>query len=131
MPRQTLNPVGLAQPLGPYSQLAMGSGVKVICISGQVPENENGNLVGSGDFKAQLRQVLFNLQTAVESAGAALADILKITVFVTVLDQDAYEALANLRSEFFGPQPPASTLLQVKQLARPDWMVEIEALAVK
>jgi reactive intermediate/imine deaminase len=130
MAREIVNPEGLPRPMGPYSQVAVGTGRKMVFISGQVPQDAGGRMIGGKDVLAQTRQVLANIRTAVAAAGGSLADICKITVFLVELDGSAYEAVAQARREFFGEVFPASTLVQVKALASPDWLVEIEACAV-
>lgn len=130
MAREILNPPGLPRPMGPYAQVAVGTGRKMVFISGQVPQDAAGRTVGPRDLLAQTRQVLTHIRTAVEAAGGSLADIAKITVFLVAMDANAYDAVAEARREFFGETFPASTLVQVKALAAPDWLVEIEAYAV-
>jgi enamine deaminase RidA (YjgF/YER057c/UK114 family) len=130
MTRETFNPPGLPQPIGPYAQCAAGSGSRTIFVSGQVPQEAEGRLVGRDDVMAQVRQVLANVGTAVKAAGGGVADICKITVFLVDLDEKTLAAVARARREFFGGDFPASTLVQVKGLASPDWKVEIEAYAV-
>jgi enamine deaminase RidA (YjgF/YER057c/UK114 family) len=90
--------------------------------------DRSGNLVGAGDFKAQTRQVLENLGAALSAAGATFSNIVKVTTFVTDISQ--IQILRELRSQYFGMNPPASTLVQIVQLAKPEFMIEIEAIAV-
>jgi 2-iminobutanoate/2-iminopropanoate deaminase len=116
--------------MGPYSQVVEGVGNRMIFISGQVSQDEQGNLVGANDMEAQVRQVFANLESAVQSAGGWLADITKLGILVTRLDPEVYAALGKVRKELFGDEYPASTLMQVSGLASPDWLVEIEAFAV-
>lgn len=130
MARDTFNPQGLPRPVGPYAHCAIGTGQKMIFVSGQVPQDAEGRLVGRNDILAQVRQVLANIRMAVEAAGGGVADICKITIFLVELDEKVYAAVAQARREFFGGDFPASTLVQVKGLASPDWKVEIEAYAV-
>jgi enamine deaminase RidA (YjgF/YER057c/UK114 family) len=130
MAREVFNPQGLPPPMGPYAHGAVGRGARMVFISGQVPQDAGGRLVGRNDILAQTRQVLANIRTAVEAAGGTVADICKITVFLVELDEKVYGAVARARREFFGEVFPASTLVQVKALASADWLVEIEAYAV-
>lgn len=129
MPKQIITPEGLPKTMGPYSQVVVGLGAKVIFIAGQVPQDASGKTVGPGDIGVQTRQVLANLKTAVEAAGGAIHDICKITIFLTVLNETIFKEVAQARREFFGNEFPASTLLQVQRLASPDWLIEIEAYA--
>ena len=99
-----------------------------IYVAGQLPYDKDGNLIGVGDVRAQTRRVFENIRKIVEAGGATMNDIVKITVFVT--DVRAREPYAEVRSEFFGPNPPASTLVQISNLAVPGALIEIEAVAV-
>jgi reactive intermediate/imine deaminase len=99
-----------------------------IYVAGQLPYDKDGNLVGKGDIRAQTRRVLENIKKIVEAGGGKMDDVVKITVFVT--DVRSREPYAEVRSEFFGPNPPASTLVQISNLAIPDALIEIEAVAV-
>jgi len=130
MPKRIVPVKGLPQTMGLYSQCVAGEGRKMIFISGQVPENSQGKLVGPGDIVAQTRQVLANIRLAVEAAGGTIGDICKITILVVGLDAKAYEAIASGRRAFFGGDYPASTLMEVPRLASPEWLIEIEAYAV-
>jgi reactive intermediate/imine deaminase len=95
--------------------------------SGQAPISPEGELVGAGDFEAQVRQVLRNLETVVEQAGATLASVVKLTVFLT--DMGTLPEYTRIKSEFFAGEQPASTAVEVAALARPEILVEVEALA--
>jgi 2-iminobutanoate/2-iminopropanoate deaminase len=130
MARKIVTSEQLPKPMGPYSHCVIGEGSKLVFISGQVPQDANGNLIGRGDIAAQTRQVLANMRSAVEAAGGTVGDINKITIFMVELDAAAYEAVARARREFFQGEFPASTLVQVKSLASSDWLIEIEAYAV-
>lgn len=130
MARKVIIPEHLPQTMGPYSHCVVGEGSKLVFISGQVPQDANGRLVGRGDIAAQARQVLANIRIAVEAAGGTVQDINKITIFLVELDPAAYAAVAQARRDFFQGEYPASTLVQVQALASPDWLIEIEAYAV-
>src|SRR5437773_5545167 len=99
-----------------------------IYVAGQLPYDKHGNLVGVGDIRAQTRRVLGNVRKIVEAGGGTMDQVVKVTVFVT--DVQYREAYGEVRSEFFGPNPPASTLVQIANLAVPDALSEIEAGAV-
>jgi 2-iminobutanoate/2-iminopropanoate deaminase len=99
-----------------------------IYVAGQLPYDKDGNVVGKGDIKAQTRRIFENIQKIVSAGGGKMDDIVKITVFVT--DVRFREGYAEVRSEFFGPNPPASTMVQISNLAVPDALIEIEAIAV-
>ena len=127
MPKQEyLSPDGLAKSRG-YSQV-----VKVgntVYIAGQVSISPDGNVVGKGDAEAQVRQVWRNLEAAARAAGGSRQHIVKTTTYVTSIDYAG--AVRKVRDELFqSGNPPTSTLLVISALASPDYMVEIEAIAV-
>lgn len=96
-------------------------------VSGCAPLDKEGNLVGEGDVEEQTRQVLRNLQSILNTANLHFGNILKVTVFLT--DVEDRKAVNGPRKEFFGEFRPASTLLEVSALALPRMKVEIEAVA--
>jgi enamine deaminase RidA (YjgF/YER057c/UK114 family) len=101
----------------------------LLFISGQVGAKEDGTLAGPG-MAQQLEQVLQNLQTALKSQRATFAHIAKITIFTTSIAEFRAPEAAAVRAKYFGDNKPASTLVQIQQLANPDYKVEIEAVAV-
>jgi len=120
-----VNPPGLSTPTG-YTHVVIPQGGRPVFIAGQVAADKTGAVVGKGDFRAQTKQVFENLKTAVEAAGGSMSDVAKINVYVTDLSQIA--ALREIRQQYFTSNPPASTLVQVVSLARPEYMLEIEAI---
>ncbi|MBV8535188.1 MAG: RidA family protein [Alphaproteobacteria bacterium] len=112
-----------------YSHVVMTDAPVTIYVAGQVPLDRDGNTVGQGDMRAQIRQVGANLKAALAAAGATLADVVKTNTYVT--DIDEFFRHADVRAEIFGKEPPTSTTVVVKGLAHPGFMVEIEAIAVK
>ena len=99
----------------------------LIFVSGQAGIDEAGNTV-SPDFDAQGRQAFANLRKVLEQAGSGLHQIAKVTIMVT--DMAYLDRVIALREEFFTAPYPADTLLQVAALAQPDWLIEIDAIAV-
>jgi reactive intermediate/imine deaminase len=99
-----------------------------IYVAGQLPYDRDGQLVGPGDIHAQARRALHNVRRVVETGGGTMNDVVKVTVFVT--DIRYREPYAEARAEFFGPNPPASTFVQVANLTPPGALIEIEAVAV-
>ena len=100
----------------------------MLFLSGQVAYAAEGGVAFRGDFKAQARGAFEAIKALIESQGGTMADIVKITTFVT--DMRYRADLAPIREEFLGKKGPASTLVEISQLAHPDWMIEIEAVAV-
>lgn len=126
---QFINPPTLPPPPG-YSQVAVATGGTLIVLAGQVALDSAGGLVGPGDFAAQTTQTFRNLVAALEAAGASARNLIKLTTFVTDISQLA--VFRQIRDQFLDPaHPPASTLVQVSALFRPEFLIEIEALAVK
>jgi reactive intermediate/imine deaminase len=127
--RRFLSPDTLPRPFG-YSQIVEAPASRIVFLSGQVPLDTAGNLVGEGDFAAQVRQVFENLSAALAAADAAWSDVVKLDYFVRDIGEVA--ALRAIRDEYVNTEhPPASTLVEVSKLFRDDVLVEIEAVAVK
>lgn len=122
------NPPSLPPARG-YSQIVeVPPGYRYIFISGQVPLDSTGVVVGAGHFPTQARQVFQNLDRALRAAGATFADVVKLTFYV--VDVGDLRALREVRDAFINPAaPPASTLVEVRRLFRDDVMLEVEAMA--
>lgn len=114
-----------------YSHAAVASGTRTIYTAGQVAIDENGALVGGNDLAAQTTRVMENLGKALAAGGASFADVVKITTYVVNYRPEHRAVIGDARARFFaGRSPPASTLVGVAALAAPEWLVEIEAIAV-
>lgn len=112
-----------------YAQAVKVSGAHTtLYIAGQVDYDERGGCAHPGDFAAQTRGVFAALQAQVEAGGGTFADIVKMNTYVTDMRNRA--AFGPIRSEFFGGKAPASTMVAVSALAHPDFLIEIEAVAV-
>jgi 2-iminobutanoate/2-iminopropanoate deaminase len=98
----------------------------ILFVSGLTAHDASGQLVGGKDAAAQTRQILKNLTLVLDAAGATMADVLKMTVFLTDINDRA--AINPVRQEFFGAARPAGTLIEVSRLALPEMKVEIEAV---
>ncbi|HXT36416.1 MAG TPA: RidA family protein [Chloroflexota bacterium] len=121
------NPPTLATPPG-YTQVVVVTGGRTIYIAGQVALDPRGVLVGAGDLQAQTRQVFINLQAALAAAGATFADVVKLNYYL--LDAGGLPVLREVRDSFVNTaNPPASTLVEVRRLARDEFLIEIEAIA--
>ncbi|PYM16369.1 MAG: hypothetical protein DMD81_12640 [Candidatus Rokuibacteriota bacterium] len=101
---------------------------KTIYVAGQLARDPQGNVVGKGDMRAQIRQVGENIKAALAAAGATLADVVKTNTYVTDLGE--FFKHVDVRMEYFGALP-TSTTVEVRKLAHPDLMVEIECIAVR
>jgi reactive intermediate/imine deaminase len=122
---QRSNPQGMSQPTT-YSHVVRAG--NLLFIAGQVSTDSAGQLVGAGDMRAQVKQVLENLKRALASQGADFSHVAKINTFTT--DIEAFLTAREVREEYFKGHPPASTLVEIKRLARPEFLVEIEAIAL-
>jgi len=112
-----------------YSQgVRVNQAQTILFLSGQVAYTTDGGVAFRGDFKGQARAAFEAIKALVESQGGTMANVVKITTFVT--DMRYRLDLAPLREEFLGKKGPSSTLVEVSALAHPDWMIEIEATAV-
>jgi enamine deaminase RidA (YjgF/YER057c/UK114 family) len=125
-----VNPPELGTPPG-YSQVVEVRAARMIFIAGQTSLDDQGELVGKGDFAAQAAQVFRNLGIALRAVGCTAANLVKLTVFLR--DMDQLTAYREVRNRFFAtvtpPAAPAVTLVEVSRLYGPDFLIEIEAVA--
>ena len=124
---ERMNPKGLSTPTG-YSHVVAARGGRTIYVAGQVALDASGTLVGKGDLAAQTRQVFANLEIALKAAGAGFADVVKTNYYLRDASQVA--VVREIRSKYFTKELPASTLIEVPRLAQPDFLIEIEVIAV-
>lgn len=132
MPVKRSNPEALAAPLGLYSHVARVDGAGPVAIAGQLSVAADGSVVGAGDFRAQFAQVFENLRGALEGAGCGFADVLQFTSYV--VDRDGIDGYYAARAEIFpryfpGGSHPPNTLLIVDGLVKPEFLLEVQALA--
>jgi reactive intermediate/imine deaminase len=125
MTRKELRVPSLAEPLSHYTD-AVRAG-DLLFVSGLLGVDGEGRLVGGEDVVAQARQVFENLRAVLDAAGCAFGDVVKVTVFLT--DVDDRPLINPVRQEVFGSARPASTLVEVSRLALPGAKIEIEAVA--
>ncbi|WBB57757.1 RidA family protein [Streptomyces sp. WMMC500] len=127
MKQHIVRPEG-SPPVNGYSHAVTFTGT-MVAVSGQVPLDAAGSPVGEDDAEAQVRQVFANLTRALEAAGSGLEHVVKLTVYLT--DLADLPAFRRVRDELQNPAlPPASSLVQVAGLVRPEFRVEVDALAV-
>ncbi len=130
MQKQYINPPAL-NPTNGFSHVVTATGGKTIYVSGQVSVNERAEVVGKGDLRAQVEHTFENLRTALAAAGATFRDVVKITYYVVDLKSEHVGHIREVRRKYLDPQnPPASTLVGVAALVVPDWLIEIEVVAV-
>ncbi len=127
MARKIVQPKGVWDPRPRFAQVVQIG--KQVYIAGQTSVDEKGNVVGKDDADAQTRQIFKNLQKCLESVGATFDQVVKLNIYST--DLDAHLAtITKVRKEYFPREPVASTTVQVSRLVHPDWLLEIEAIAV-
>ncbi|MBI2296570.1 MAG: RidA family protein [Betaproteobacteria bacterium] len=128
--KRFINPEGLVRP-GVYTPVVVAQAGRTIYLSGQVPQNEKGELVGRGDLLAQAEQVYRNIALALTGAGATFNDVVKLNVYVVNYKPEYRDLLHQIRQSYVSKEnPPASTLIGVQALAREGFLIEIEAIAV-
>jgi 2-iminobutanoate/2-iminopropanoate deaminase len=116
-----------AKPVANYKMATRMEGGRLLYISGQVAWDEAGNLVGKGDVRAQARQAFANLRGVLQAAGGDVGHLMKITTYITRVED--FPAVAEARTATFSGELPASTLIVVKSLFHPDFLVEVEGVA--
>ncbi len=127
---QYLNPAGLSKPTG-YTHVVTTQPGKMVYVAGQVALNAKGEVIGKGDLAGQTAQVFENLKTALAAGGATFADVVKLNYYVVNMKPADPAVIREARAKFLpADHPPASTLVGVTALANPDFMIEIEAIAV-
>ena len=127
MEKTYLQPDNVPKPAGDYSHGLVIKGGRLVMVSGQVPWGPDGKLV-SEDFAAQTRQVFENLKNVLAAAGATFADVIKLTIFLK--EREDFMIFKDIRAEYLKAPFPPTTLLVVKDLARAEWKLEVEVIAM-
>lgn len=117
-----------AKPVSNYKLATRRESGRLVYVSGQVAWDAEGSVIGSGDIRAQAHQVFSNLRQVLQDAGGDLDSLMKITTYVTNIDD--YPTVIEVRNTFFPGELPASTLIVVEGLFHPEWMIEVEGVAV-
>jgi enamine deaminase RidA (YjgF/YER057c/UK114 family) len=129
MTLELINPQGLPTP-ATYTHVSVAAGSKIVFIAGQEPEDAHGGLVGPGDLAAQARQVFANLGVALAAAGASPRQVAKITIYVVGHRTGYLPVIEAARVALFGDHKPPDTLVGVQTLAQPEYLIEVDAVAV-
>ena len=124
--RKEYRVAGLPEPMSHYTDAVQAG--EMLFVSGCVPVDQHGRLVGGDDVVAQARQVFANLGHVLAAAGAGFADVAKVTVYLT--DIEDRPRINPVRQQTFGEQRPASTLVEVSRLAVAGARLEIDVVAV-
>jgi enamine deaminase RidA (YjgF/YER057c/UK114 family) len=129
MERRQINPWTWQQKFGFAHAWRVDGAESVVFLAGQGPVSPEGELIAPGDFDAQARQTFENMRTVLEQAGASFDDVVKVTAYFT--DITKLREYAHVRNEFIdAAEPPASTAIEVRSLALPGMMIEVDAIAV-
>ncbi|HTP81979.1 MAG TPA: RidA family protein [Alphaproteobacteria bacterium] len=129
MPKTQIVSKKLRQPSGHFSHATVTEARgKLVFISGMVARRADGTIAGIGDIEAQTRQVCENVKAAVEEAGGTMADICRVDVFVRNMEH--FDQIHKVRREYFPAPAPASTMVEVCKMTSPEYLIEINAIAV-
>jgi|SRR6185369_3290755 len=128
MARKDIQPKTLSDPRPRYTQAIETTGGKLLFIAGQTASDKEGNVVGKGDIKAQTQQVFANIKAVLEEAGATLDNLVMTTTYI--VDRKYREGYNEVRMQQYKGQTPTSTLVIVSGLANPDYLIEINGIAV-
>jgi reactive intermediate/imine deaminase len=129
MPKQQITSDRISKPSGHFSQATMVEARgRLVFISGMVAKRADGSTAGIGDVAAQTRQVCENLKAAIEAAGGTLDDICRVDVYVRNMEH--FDLIHKVRREYFKAPAPASTMVEVSKMTSPDYLIEINAIAV-
>lgn len=130
MSKQFINPPAL-NPANGFTHVVSATAGKTIYVSGQVSVNEKAEVVGTGDFRVQVEHTFVNLKSCLAAAGATFDDVVKITYFVVDLKPEHVPVVREVRKKHLNAaNPPASSLVGVAALVVPEWLIEIELVAV-
>ena len=122
-----VNPTGVWPPFGTFSMAVIQGGGQIVHLKGQVSLDRQGKVVGAGDMRVQVRQVLENISAVLASMGGRMGDVVSLVHYATDIDQ--FMATSDVRKEFFTAPFPVTTTIQVQRLYHPDLLIEITAVA--
>jgi 2-iminobutanoate/2-iminopropanoate deaminase len=129
MPKKQISSEKISQPNGHFSQATMiEARGRMVFISGMTARRPDGSIAGIGDIEAQTKQVCENVKAAVEAAGGGIDDICRVDVYIRNMEQ--FETIHKVRREYFKEPLPASTMVEVVKMTHPDYLIEINAIAV-
>ncbi len=129
MPKQQVSTDRIGTPTGHFSQATITEARgRLLFISGMTARKADGTIAGVGDIEAQTRQVCENIKNAVEAAGGTMDDICRVDVYVRNIEH--FDKIHKVRREYFKAPAPASTMVEVTKMVSPDYLIEINAIAV-
>jgi len=129
MKKQQIRTDKVREPSGHFSQaIAIEAKGKLVFISGMTARKPDGSIAGIGDIEVQTKQVCENIKGAVEAAGGTMDDVVRVDVYVRNIEH--FEKIHKVRREYFKTPPPASTMVEVTKMVSPEYLIEINAIAV-
>ena len=129
MPKHEVTSDAIRKPIGVFSQATVVEAKgKLVFVSGMTARRPDGSIAGVGDIEVQTRQVCENIKAAVEGAGGTLQDVCRVDVYVRNMEH--FDAIHKVRREYFNSPLPASTMVEVTKMVSPDYLIEINAIAV-
>ena len=128
MSTKVIQPKDLSDPRPRYSQGILAEGGKLLFIAGQTASDKDGGIAGKGDIEAQTHQVFKNLSSVLKEAGGSLDNLVMTTTYIT--DRKYREGYNRVRMQYYKKDPPTSTLVIITGLAHPDYLIEINGVAV-
>ena len=129
VPRQQIVSARIGKPSGHFSHAMMVEAKgRLVFISGMVAKRADGSIAGVGDVEAQTRQVCENLKAAVEEAGGTLDDICRLDVYVRNMEH--FDIIHKVRRDYFAAPAPASTMVEISKMTSPEYLIEMNAIAV-
>ncbi|TPJ34176.1 RidA family protein [Mesorhizobium sp. B2-8-3] len=124
---KSYNPAAVWKPFGAFSMVKIHEGGQLVHLKGQVSLDREGQIVGKGDMRAQVRQTLENIKAVLAAIGGEMADIVSLTQYTT--DIERFMASGDIRKEFFSEPYPVTTTVEIVRLYHPDLQIEITAIA--
>jgi 2-iminobutanoate/2-iminopropanoate deaminase len=129
MPKREISTDAIRKPIGNFSQATVVEAKgRLVFVSGMTARRPDGSIAGVGDIREQTRQVCENIKAAVEAAGGALEHVCRVDVYVRNMEH--FDAIHEVRRQYFNPPLPASTMVEVTKMVSPDYLIEINAIAV-
>jgi enamine deaminase RidA (YjgF/YER057c/UK114 family) len=122
-----VDPNGVWRPFGPFSMAVIQGDGQMVHLKGQVSLDQRGQIVGSGDMRAQVFKVLENIQSVLVSMGGNMSDVASLVHYVTDIEQ--FMGMGDIRRQFFAAPFPVTTTVQVERLYHPDLLIEVTAIA--
>jgi 2-iminobutanoate/2-iminopropanoate deaminase len=129
MTKRQIRTDNVREPMGHFSQaIEIDAKGKLVFISGMTARRADGSIAAIGDVEGQTRQVCENIKAAVEAAGGTLDDVCRVDVYVRNIEH--FDKIHKVRREYFKSPPPASTMVEVTKMVSPEYLIEINAIAV-